>query len=391
MTRKGAINPYSYRAFSNNPEQMFNYTMANLMDNMYSSFMDSSTDGTFKAVCLSGIDSEDNNGGSQTPTDGSGENYISIVVRPLAPFGDILPDPTKLTDPDEIRNVIDLHSSVFVARADFVDDNQGIQYGQILNCYFESGKISTSDFSGLRFSKPVKTELSNDYIGLSTKTSEDSQIDWSNAQILGSLQQQNQLNDNVIKKMANDLPSGVGIKGGVGIPQQSFTQDVQSQLDFWKGKKESREEPQYSMLNRYWTNVGWKQNQWTPSGVPWSAAFISFQLKPYSFKPAASHYSYTEQIINGKSPGWKAFSLTKGNCLINIGDVLIRPRAFGDPKSSKYYNTHGDVVYKIESGIAYLAGGNLSDTAKIAAKINIDSNGVSNKTGEYLVILKKVS
>lgn len=186
MTRKGAINPYSYRAFSNNPEQMFNYTMANLMDNMYSSFMDSSTDGTFKAVCLSGIDSEDNNGGSQTPTDGSGENYISIVVRPLAPFGDILPDPTKLTDPDEIRNVIDLHSSVFVARADFVDDNQGVQYGQILNCYFETGKISTSDFSGLRFSKPVKTELSNDYIGLSTKTSEDSQIDWSNAQILGS-------------------------------------------------------------------------------------------------------------------------------------------------------------------------------------------------------------
>lgn len=187
MTTKGAINPYTYRTFSNNPEQMFNYTMTNLMDNMYNSQMDSSTDGTFKAICLSGIDSEDNNNQELNNVYTGGANYSNIIIRPLASFGDILPDPTKLTDANEIRNVIDLYASTFLARADFVEDNFGVQYGQILNCYFESGKISNSDFSGLRYSKPIKTELDPNYVKVSTVVSMDSKmqnLNWTNAQLI---------------------------------------------------------------------------------------------------------------------------------------------------------------------------------------------------------------
>ncbi len=145
------------------------------------------------------------------------------------------------------------------------------------------------------------------------------------------------------------------------------------------------------MLSNYWTHVGLAKSDWTADGTPWSAAFISYQLKNYGFKPAASHYMYTEQVVNGSSPNWKAYSLSKGKSKISIGDVLVRPRGSGEPKDKPYWYSHGDVVYKIESGVAYLAGGNLGDTAKIASKINLDSNGVAKDTKNYLVILKKIS
>ena len=156
-----------------------------------------------------------------------------------------------------------------------------------------------------------------------------------------------------MKKFANELGSPSGIVGGVGINASAFKIATEAQLSFWKGKKESTNQPQYGMLTAYWNHVGLRSSEWTPDGVPWSAAFISFQLAAYGFKPAASHYKYTEQIINGLSPGWKAFSLTKGSATLNVGDVLIRPRGKGAPKDKSYWYTHGDVVFKIEGGLAY--------------------------------------
>lgn len=195
--------------------------------------------------------------------------------------------------------------------------------------------------------------------------------------------------DNVFKKFANELPPPGSSIGGVGIDNEGFTKAVESQLTFWSGKKESTSEPQYSMLKTYWDHVG--LSEWTPKGVPWSAAFISYQLKSYGLKAAASHYKYTELIITGKTPGWKAYSLSKGKSIISIGDILVKPRGSGEPKDKPYWYSHGDVVYKIESNIAYLAGGNVSDTAKTAAKISLNEDGKANNTHPYIVILKKVS
>jgi hypothetical protein len=197
--------------------------------------------------------------------------------------------------------------------------------------------------------------------------------------------------DNVIKKFANEFPPPEDSIGGSGIDTATFKTSVESHLSFWKGKIESNTGVEYDMLSNYWTHVGLAKSDWTAGGTPWSAAFISYQLKSYGFKPAASHYMYTEQIINGSSPNWKAYSLSKGNSKISIGDVLVRPRGSGEPKDKPYWYSHGDVVYKIESSVAYLAGGNLGDTAKIASKINLDSNGVAKDTKNYLIILKKIS
>ena len=51
---KGYINANHYSQMSNNPSDLFDYTMTNIMDNFYNSAMNTATDGKFKAVCLSG-------------------------------------------------------------------------------------------------------------------------------------------------------------------------------------------------------------------------------------------------------------------------------------------------------------------------------------------------
>lgn len=365
------------------------------MDNFYDNALSEATDGSFKAVCLSGIRTEDNSGGGTDASDAKvTAKYLDVIVRPLAPFGDILPDPLFMKDSNTLNEVIGMHASTFVARSDFeFKDTSPPLFGQILNCYFENGSVANSDFRGLRFSELKATEIHPEYKKLSTMEGitlmEDR--DWSKASLLGSEENNSLSEDNVMKKFANELPPPLNAVGGVGINANAFKLGVQGQLDFWKGKKESTSSPQFGMLTAYWNNVGLKKSEWTPGGVPWSAAFISFQLSAYNFKAAASHYKYTEQIIGGLSPGWQAFSLTKGPSIINVGDVLIRPRGSGSPKDKPYWYTHGDVVYKIEGGIAYLAGGNLGDTAKIAARIKVDANNATVDTGKYIVILKKVS
>lgn len=365
------------------------------MDSYYDNALAESTDGSFKAVCLSGIRTEDNTGEGTDGNDAKkNSGYLEVVVRPLTSFGDILPDPASMTDADSINAAISLHAASFNARSDFqfVDSDPPV-FGQVLNCYFENGSIANSDFTGLRFSESKGVLIDPRYKKLATIEGVTSlkDNDWSNASLLGSDNGTPLSENNVMKKFANELPAPLNTVGGVGIDPNVFKLSVQGQLDFWKGKKESTSNPQFGMLTAYWNHVGLNKNEWTPGGVPWSAAFVSFQLAAYNFKPATSHYKYTEQIIGGLSPGWQAFSLTKGSSKISVGDVLIRPRGTGTPKSKEYWYTHGDVVFKIEGGIAYLAGGNLGDTAKVAAKINVNTNNIASDTGNYIVILKKVS
>ena len=92
--KKSFTNPHLYRQFSNNPAGMFDYTMTNIMDGFYNGAMNSAIDGKFKAVCLSGINSESNTGAGTGGNDAviSGP-FINLIVRPLADFGNIIPDP----------------------------------------------------------------------------------------------------------------------------------------------------------------------------------------------------------------------------------------------------------------------------------------------------------
>ena len=163
-------NPYKFRLYTNSSSDLYNYQMNNLMDGFYDTAMDRSTDGSFKAVCLSGIKTEDNNAGSKNTEDGQRTgDYMTITVKPLTSFGNLLPDPASYSTPEEINSTISLYQSMFSARSDYVSDGKNMpQFGQVVTCYFEDGSISDSNFSGLRFQEPKVMEVRQEYLNLST-------------------------------------------------------------------------------------------------------------------------------------------------------------------------------------------------------------------------------
>jgi len=154
------------------------------------------------------------------------------------------------------------------------------------------------------------------------------------------------------------------------------------EISFWQGKKETSSGA-YDRLKKYWDNTS--IGSWTASGTPWSAAFISYILKGERFKGQASHYQYTQDVIDGKNPGWEAFSIpkNKNKIKVQVGDILIKPRSGGE------YNTHGDLVGSVRLGRASLYGGNVGNTAKKVGTISLNPDGTIRDAGKYLVILKK--
>ena len=157
---------------------------------------------------------------------------------------------------------------------------------------------------------------------------------------------------------------------------------VSDEFSFWKNKTELSPSA-YPRLKAYWDSVNFGSN-WTPSGTPWSAAFVSHLLKPYNLPGSGAHWEYVKGAMEGKG-GWKAFSIPKniGKIQVSVGDVVVGPRSGG------YYRSHGDVIYKIENGKAYTIGGNLSDTVKRGETINLDTSNTILDSGRYKIILKK--
>jgi len=176
--------------------------------------------------------------------------------------------------------------------------------------------------------------------------------------------------------------SGITNDNFVDLP---ITSIVESEHAAWGGKKETNASV-YPRLQAYWSYTIPNWQDWTPSSVPWSAAYISWILRNQQFPKDASHAAYSETIIKSDG-GWDAFSIPKTKDLkLQIGNVLVRPR------SSSYTASHGDVVYKFEDGYALLSGGNISDSAKIARRIKVDDNNyVIDEINDYKIILKKKS
>jgi len=183
---------------------------------------------------------------------------------------------------------------------------------------------------------------------------------------------------NILYKFENELPAVFGTH-----ENKLDMSIVEEQLTMWQGKTET-DPSVYPQLKKYWDYVKFGDG-WTPTGTAWSSAFISYVLQNEEFPKRSAHYQYIEDIMNGKYPSWSAFSIPKSNNLsLEIGNVLVRPRSSSDTA------THGDVVYKIEKGLAYLVGGNMSNTAKIVEIIEVDQNNRPKKPIEdYIIILKK--
>ena len=148
--------------------------MTNIMDNFYNIAMSETTDGAFKAVVLSGIRTEQSNGAGADEADAKiSDDFLNITVKPLTPFGDILPDPLNYigspSAANDIVQAIGLYKALFTARSDFeAKDHSSIKFGQIVNCYYEKGSIEKSQFVGLRFSEPKGETLDERYLEIAS-------------------------------------------------------------------------------------------------------------------------------------------------------------------------------------------------------------------------------
>jgi len=180
------------------PTDRYNFTMTTIFDVIYDSVTEgSSADGTFPAICLSGIRTEDNTTAAVDSGDATlansnlsgsatvGFSEIKVIVRPQIPLGDIIPDLVGQTDPSVINDLIDAHATSFTATSEAsVRFTNVPQFGQKLRCYLE--KINDDDII-LRFKEPVGVDIDLKYSSLASiegvRTSRD--LDWNSARLLG--------------------------------------------------------------------------------------------------------------------------------------------------------------------------------------------------------------
>tara|TARA_R110000796_G_scaffold251214_2_gene382114 strand:+ start:1969 stop:3270 length:1302 start_codon:yes stop_codon:yes gene_type:complete len=197
----------------------------------------------------------------------------------------------------------------------------------------------------------------------------------------------------IAKRLLKDSPIPDDyIVTGQGYPE--ITAICQTELNFWENGK-IREPDFYKegdqvteRLATYWKNVKGNPITKINDHEPWSAAFISYVLKDADFIGAWSHFKYSKR--NENTAFWKTYSLLEDEpekIKVQLGDVVVKPR-----KGKSKALSHGDVVWKIENGLAQLVGGNVSkDTSKVIAGMPLNPDGTIQNPGKYVLILKRQS
>ena len=190
---------------------------------------------------------------------------------------------------------------------------------------------------------------------------------------------------------------------GTSFPK--LTDITDTELNLWgpltPPQKVESDPEMYKVLKKYWDNLDRPESKWSPAGVPWSAAFVSYLMNQVDseFPGSAGHYYYINSAKSGKG-NYSAWNLTnaKGKVQAQVGDVLVRKRKPDAKNPDKAM--HGDVVYEVRNNEAFLAGGNVGgrgdgqQTAKIV-KIMTLKNGYysslrsSDSKYPYEVIIKK--
>jgi len=180
----------------------------------------------------------------------------------------------------------------------------------------------------------------------------------------------------------------------------NLTKIVTDEAKLWgNGSVKETDSKAAPMLTKYWNNVGiskytsanFASDTWQ-NEHPWSSVYVSWVINQVdgSFPKSAAHRNYTKSALdnrNAKRGSWNLFSLSRERKKIKaqVGDVLVGPR------SGSYTNSHGDLVWKVSGGKAYLAGGNLSNTNKTDMTVSLNSDGSYPKNpSNYLVVLKKI-
>jgi hypothetical protein len=167
-----------FRNFVNNGSEHFDamsYRNDTLTRQRYESKF---TEGLFYGVCLSSFEEEENSGNSKTVGESKvSSGFLEITIKPItyqefsdvkdgsisyvdSPFpimGDSLPALLGTTG-TELVSTLALYNSlqVFKARSDFsVANKLKIEFGQIVECYYENGSIIEGTAENLRFKEPT--------------------------------------------------------------------------------------------------------------------------------------------------------------------------------------------------------------------------------------------
>lgn len=337
------------------------------------------------------------------------EQFQSAVIR-IPGLHDSVPDPVRLmknSTNGELNSCIQIHGVCFSKNALASSESstsppEMVKVGDVVRVEYINGVP--------RFGEVIKKDKEYAKLQFISEIPEDQDLNVNEKELqkkfkeneITSLQdlsgspslEENVVYKNAIEELENNIPITQEV---VEYPSnlQFLTNRVTEEYKIWKNKKE-KDSSVYETLKKYWDNIGWNEAggndpTWTPAGVPWSAAYISWIVGDKFFPKGASHYKYSNDALNNrksKTGKWWLFSLKREKIKINIGDIFVKTRSDGSKKT--YYASHGDIVWKIEKGVAYLTGGNVGNTMKTQIKIALNEDGTPKSTGKYIILVKRV-
>lgn len=402
ITRNEISNPLDKRSAINE------YTNEVIIDSEYGTPLPTN----FRAVVLSGFESQDMNEFSkEIPTpDGDSELYYFVRVRPVNVQEFTIPSPFLPMPACEARNLILAHPIAFVKSSDI--GGKPPVPGNVYECRFLNDKKQTGirmiEEFGLSGKRPIVAEKGTG--GAARRA-----LYNGGSGTVGSKSPPPAPGEHIIVKLEAATPTTSGVIEGVGSLLAG--QQAQVEIDWWKGKVEQHIDTGNSdenlRIKLYAAYVAWgitdpndakvkkahiggdyrKGTGGKSTGVMhWSATSISYVMRGTGFPKKYGHSYYSDAIARGLAPGWEIFSTLKSKIKPKVGDVFVKVGKHGR-KSTKNSASHGDVVYKITAGKAHLAGGNLGapGTFKEPRALPLDSNGVLKNPGPYLIVLKKMS
>ena len=161
-----------------------------------------------------------------------------------------------------------------------------------------------------------------------------------------------------------------------------------------KGKTKETDRSVYNRLKKYWDAVGWKESRWSPSGVAWSSAFVSWVMREAKaggdFNYSSSHSKYIRHAVknrklNTNNP-FKAYKLDEKKA--EVGDLVCYARQSGvGYDTTNSYDSHCDIIVSIDGSDAQVIGGNVSNSVTMK-KVPLTPDGKIKSGGKRFTIIK---
>ena len=171
MAKKDLLNPRFFPQFMDNDDHYFAWTMNNMKEMSYSTYLEDEPDGNFAAIVLSGTETNESTGQGTGYFDHrlipSGDKiFLEVKVRRKDNKGvaAIVSDPSAdgLT-PQQRFQLIHCHEWAR-SRDPFEGEMTSISPGQEVVCYYEKGSTKNSNFSGLRFVAPFDASIFEQFL-----------------------------------------------------------------------------------------------------------------------------------------------------------------------------------------------------------------------------------